>query len=68
MPEDQGSPPARSAESLDSLRRAKAKRLDELLKHKRGEKHYKKALRAYLDADGALQKALLERLGLNEVF
>ena len=46
---------------LDGLRRRKSERLVELLKAKPGQKHYKRALRAYLDVDGDLQTALLRR-------
>ena len=46
---------------LDGLRRRKAERLVELLKAKPAQRHYKGALRAYLDVDGDLQTALLRR-------
>jgi hypothetical protein len=57
-------PSAEQIEPLPGLQREKAERLAELLKRKRTDKHYKKTLRAYLDADDALQQELLKRLGL----
>jgi hypothetical protein len=53
---------------LESLQRLKAERLRELLKRRPGQKHYKRALRAYLDADGGLLRALMERLPLDTAF
>jgi hypothetical protein len=47
------------------LRRAKENTLKELLRRKPGGKHYPRALRAYLEADHALQSAIIERLGLD---
>ena len=40
----------------------KAERLEELLKRKPGQKHYKRSLKAFLDADAKAQKALLHQL------
>jgi hypothetical protein len=40
----------------------KAEKLQELLKRKPGQKHYKRSLKAFLDADAKAQKALLRRL------
>ena len=38
------------------LRRAKDESLHELLKRKPGQKHYRRALKTYLEADDALQR------------
>jgi hypothetical protein len=51
-----------------SLQLQKAERLNDLLRCRPGQKHYKRALRAYLDADRSLQKAFIERFGLETVF
>jgi hypothetical protein len=40
----------------------KAEKLQELLKRKPGQKHYKRSLKAFLDADAKAQKALLHQL------
>ena len=47
------------------LRRAKDESLQELLKRKPGQKHYRRALKTYLEADDALQRAIIDRLGLD---
>ena len=41
---------------------AKASQLEDLLKRKPGQKHYKRSLKAFLEADAKAQKALLLRL------
>ena len=64
MTETQGVPSAKPADPFKSLHRAKATRLKELMKRKPGQKGYKQALKAYLDADGALQKAIIKQLQL----
>lgn len=58
---------AAPTDRVDLLRRIKAERLDELARWRPGQKHYKRALRAYLAADGSLQKVLMKRLGLSEL-
>ena len=50
-------------DQLDSLRRVKVERLKGLLKRQRGDKNYKRTLRAYLEADAHLQKALMRSVG-----
>jgi hypothetical protein len=40
----------------------KTEKLEELLKRKPGQKHYKQSLKAFLDADAKAQKALLRQL------
>ena len=62
MTEAQGVVSAKPADPFKSLQRTKAARLRELMKRKPGQKGYKQALRAYLDADGELQKAIIKRL------
>lgn len=52
---------AKASEQFEELQRLKSECLKQLLKRKPGQKHYKRVLRAYLDADAHLQKALLER-------
>jgi hypothetical protein len=47
------------------LRRAKDETLKELLARKPGQKHYRRALKAYLEADDALQRAIIQRLELD---
>lgn len=47
------------------LRRAKDEALKDLLGRKPSEKHYRRALKAYLEADYALQRAIMNRLGLD---
>jgi len=48
---------------LRSLQLAQAERLRELLKRRPGQSHYRRSLRAFLDADAHLQNAILARLG-----
>jgi hypothetical protein len=47
------------------LQQAKDETLKELLARKPGQKHYRRALKAYLEADSALQRAIIERLNSN---
>ncbi len=53
------------AETFARLRRAKDDSLKELLGRKPGQKHYRRSLKAYLEADYALQRAIMERLGID---
>jgi hypothetical protein len=46
------------------LERMKADCLMELLKRRPGQKGYRKALRAYLEADADLQRAIMKQLRL----
>lgn len=46
----------------EQLLAEKAGKLEELRRRKPGQKHYKRSLRAYLDADAAVQSALLSRI------
>jgi hypothetical protein len=46
------------------LERAKADRLEALLKRKPVQKGYRKALRAYLEADAEVQRAIMSQLRL----
>ena len=55
--------PRHPVDQLDSLRRVTVERLKGLLKRQRGDKNYKRTLRAYLEADAHLQKALMRRVG-----
>jgi hypothetical protein len=50
--------------AIERLRGAKAERLKALLAKKPGQKHYKRALRAFLEVDDELEKAREVRLGL----
>lgn len=50
---------------IERLRRAKAERLTALLAKKPGQKHYRRALRAFLEVDDELEKARELRLGLH---
>jgi hypothetical protein len=56
--------PAGSTAPFEQLHYVRAQRLQELMKLRPIEQHYKRALRAFLDADGALQKALETRLAV----
>jgi hypothetical protein len=47
------------------LQRAKDDSLKDLLGRKPGQKHYRRSLRTFLEADDALQRAIIERLGLD---
>jgi hypothetical protein len=47
---------------LDSLRQAKAESLKALMKKKPGQKHYKRTLRAFLEADQKLTDAIETQL------
>ena len=53
------------AEHFSVLRQAKEHKLRDLLRRKPGQQHYRRALRAYLEADDALQRAIIQRLGLD---
>jgi hypothetical protein len=58
-------PSSRSAQPIDlllRLERTQAERLGELLQRRPGQKRYRRSLRAFLDADAALQNAKLRRL------
>lgn len=52
-------------ERFSRLQRDKEERLKDLLKLKPGQKHYHRALKTYLEADALLQRAIIERLGLD---
>jgi hypothetical protein len=52
-------------EPIESLQRAKAERLADLMTKRPGQKHYKRALRSFLDVDDALEKAMERKLRLN---
>jgi len=45
--------------------RAKENTLKALVERKPGQKRYRQALRAYLEADAAIQRAIIEWLGLD---
>jgi hypothetical protein len=49
-------------ERFSQLQRAKEDSRRELLKRKPGHKHYRRGLKAYLEADDALQRAIVDRL------
>jgi hypothetical protein len=49
---------------LEPLTELKAQRLAELLQARPGQKHYKRLLRAFLDADAELQLAYERQLNL----
>lgn len=51
-------------EQFSRLQQAKDESLKDLLRRKPGQKHYRRALKAYLEADDALQRAIIQRLGL----
>jgi hypothetical protein len=53
---------ASSNEAYERLLVEKAERLTDLQNRKPGQKHYKRSLKAFLDADARLQKALLEKI------
>jgi hypothetical protein len=53
---------ATSRDAFKRLEGAKADRLKQLLKRKPGHKGYRSALRAYLEADAELQRAIIEQL------
>jgi hypothetical protein len=55
----------RRREDFARLQRAKDDTLKALLARKPSEKRYRRALNAYLEADHALQRAIIERLGLD---
>ena len=57
MTDDQPASP-----EYEELLAVKASRLEDLLKRKPGQKHYKRSLKAFLDADAKAQKALLQRV------
>jgi hypothetical protein len=46
----------------EQLLAEKAEKLQELLKRKPGQKHYRRSLKAFLDVDAKAQKALLQQL------
>jgi len=50
---------------FQQLRSAKADRLKELMQRRPGEKHYKRALRDYLEADDQFVKLLVKRSGFH---
>jgi hypothetical protein len=52
-------------ETFAKLRHAKDESLKDLLGRKPGQKHYRRALKAYLEADYALQRAIMDRLGID---
>ena len=54
-----------TAERFAQLQRTKDDRLKELLRRKPGHKHYRQALKEYLEADHALQGAIIARLGVD---
>ncbi len=54
-----------AAERLSQLRRDKAARLAELMQRRPGQPRYRRTLRAYLEADDAVKRAIIERLGLS---
>jgi hypothetical protein len=62
MSSDQSHPSAE--DGFTRLEHAKADRLEALLKRKPGHKGYRKALRAYLEADADLQQAIMAELRL----
>jgi hypothetical protein len=49
-------------DALPNLQRAQAERLTELMRCRPGQKQYRPALRAFLDADADLERAVLRRL------
>jgi hypothetical protein len=50
---------------LTRLQHEKQARLKDLLKLKPGQKHYRRTLKAYLEADSELQRIIIDRLGLD---
>ena len=52
-------------ETFAKLRRAKDESLGDLLGRKPGQKHYRRALKSFLEADNAVQRAIIQRLGLD---
>lgn len=54
--------PVETGETYEMLKSVKAERLQDLLKRKPSEKHYKRSLRSYLEADGAFERAVMDRL------
>jgi hypothetical protein len=52
-------------ERFSQLQQVKEETLKELLRLKPGQKHYRRALKAYLKADHALQRVIIDRLGLD---
>jgi hypothetical protein len=51
--------PGEAATRPPGLQQAKSETLKDLLQHKPGQKHYRRVLRAYLEADAALQRAII---------
>jgi hypothetical protein len=62
---EQGSTSQAAEAPLDGLRRAKADSLKALMKKKPGQKHYKRTLRAFLEADQKLTAAIETKLELH---
>ena len=56
---------AKMRDAFPQLRLAKEESLRDLLKRKPGEKHYRRSLKTYLEADHALQTAIIRRLDLD---
>jgi hypothetical protein len=65
MEDDMADTHAHSDDRFQQLKSAKADRLRELMQRRPGEKHYKRALRDYLEADGQFVKLLVKRSGLH---
>lgn len=54
-----------AGEQFARLQQAKEERLKDLLKRKPAQQHYRRSLKAYLEADDALQRAIIQHLGLD---